>query len=186
MSPMDLLDRLPKHWRSTVLRVGFNFFPAFRGSGGRLIWVAPDLLAMEAELRFNWRTRNANGTLYGGSLFAVTDGPHPIMLLHALGPENVVVWDKAASIRFRRPAKLHLRVRFEVPQKLVEEIQHRLQTEEAIEHVFTIDLVGADQQIYATVERTVYIATRDYERRRRSSHEPAMARSLPEGRPPGS
>lgn len=182
MNPMTLLDRLPPRWRSTVLRIGFNLFPAFRGTGGRLLWVAPDLLSMEAELRFNWRTRNANGSLYGGSLFAVTDGPHPIMLLLALDPKKVVVWDKAASIRYRRPATQHLRARFEVPQTLLEEIQHRLRAEDAIEHIFTIDLIGADQQVYATVERTIYIATRDYERRRRNPHEPSMASAVPEGR----
>jgi len=175
MNPMALLDRLPPSWRPTVLRLGFNLFPPFRGTGGRLTWVAPDLLSMEASLPFNWRTRNANGTIYGGSLFSVTDGPHPVMLLLALDPKKVVVWDKAASIRYRRPATQHLRARFEVPQTLLQEIQHRLQADEAIEHVFTIDLTGADQQVYATVERTVYIATRDYERRRRSTNESAVA-----------
>lgn len=175
MSPTALLDRLPLRWRPTVLRIGFNLFPPFRGTGGRLVWVAPDLLSMEAELRYNWRTRNANGTIYGGSLFSVTDGPHPIMLLIALDPRRVVVWDKAASIRYRRPATQTLRARFEISPDLLREIQHRLQADEAIEHVFTIDLTGADQKVYATVERTVYIATRDYERRRRSTHESAVA-----------
>jgi hypothetical protein len=86
-----------------------------------------------------------------------------------------VVWDKAASIRYRRPATRALRAKFEIPQALLQEIQHRLQADEAIEHVFTIDLVDADQQVYATVDRTVYIATRDYERRRRSMHASAVA-----------
>ncbi|MEY2777717.1 MAG: hypothetical protein RLY30_1815 [Pseudomonadota bacterium] len=172
---MTFLSRLPPRWQALVLRVGFNLFPPFRGTGGRLTWVAPDLLSMEATLPFNWRTRNANGTIYGGSLFAVTDGPHPIMLLIALGPKRVVVWDKAASIRYRRPATRALRAKFEIPQALLQEIQHRLQADEAIEHVFTIDLVDADQQVYATVDRTVYIATRDYERRRRSMHASAVA-----------
>ena len=49
-----------------------------------------------------WRTKNIVGSLYGGSLFAITDGAHPMMLMAALG-EDYIVWDKSASIRYRKP-----------------------------------------------------------------------------------
>ena len=68
------------------------------------------------------------GSVYGGSLFAVTDGPHPIMLMAALGPESVVL-DKAASIRYRKPAYEDLTVQFHFSPQEILEIEHRLKHE---------------------------------------------------------
>lgn len=51
----------------------------------------------------SWRTRNYVGTIFGGSLYGALD-PIMIMLIKLLGPEYEV-WDKAASIRFRRPGR---------------------------------------------------------------------------------
>ncbi len=83
------------------MRLGFNLHPAYRTSGGRVEYVAPDLSHMRVRLRrCTRRTRNVFGTLFGGSLFAVTDGPLPTMLMAALGPD-VVVWDQEASIHFQ-------------------------------------------------------------------------------------
>ena len=96
------LAKVPPAWRARMVRMGFNLHPAFRGTGGRVEHVAPDLSHIRIRLPLSWRTRNVVGSIYGGSLFAVTDGLHPMMLMAALG-EDVIVWDKAASIRYRKP-----------------------------------------------------------------------------------
>ena len=142
------------HW-------GFNVFPAFRGTGGRLISVSPDFLTITARLRYNWRTKNIMGSVYGGSLFAVTDGPHPIMLMAALGPESVVL-DKAASIRYRKPAYEDLTVQFHFSPEEILEIEHRLQRENEFEYQVSMDLTGKDGSVFATVDRTLYVTTRRF------------------------
>ncbi len=155
------------HW-------GFNVFPAFRGTGGRLISVSPDFLTITARLRYNWRTKNIMGSVYGGSLFAVTDGPHPIMLMAALGPESVVL-DKAASIRYRKPAYEDLTVKFHFSPQEILEIEHRLKQEKEFEYVVRMDLTGKDGSVFATVERTLYVTTRQYMAEKRKAREDARA-----------
>lgn len=71
----------------------FNLFPAYRGTGGRLIYVAEDFCEVRVKLPVNWRTRNYVGTIYGGSVYASIDPIYMLMLIQILGPEYIV-WDK--------------------------------------------------------------------------------------------
>jgi len=96
------LAKLSPTWRARMVRMGFNLHPAFRGTGGRVEHVSKDLRHIRVRLPLNWKTKNIVGSLYGGSLFAITDGAHPMMLMAALG-DGYIVWDKAASIRYRKP-----------------------------------------------------------------------------------
>ena len=58
-------------------------------------------MEVRVKLPLNWRTRNYVGTIFGGSLYGAVDPVYMIMLMKVLG-RDYVVWDKAASIRFRR------------------------------------------------------------------------------------
>jgi acyl-coenzyme A thioesterase PaaI-like protein len=86
------------------MRWGFNFFPAFRGTGARVTYIADDNREVRVELPLNWRTRNYVGTIFGGSLYGAVDPHYMIMLIKILGPEYIV-WDKAATIRFKKPGR---------------------------------------------------------------------------------
>ena len=77
------LAKLPRPWGARLVRMGFNLHPAFRGTGGRVVHVARDLRHIRVQLPLNWKTKNIVGSLYGGSLFAITDGAHPMMLMAA-------------------------------------------------------------------------------------------------------
>jgi len=48
--------------------------------------------------------RNYVGTHFGGSLYSMVDPFYMLMLMNILGP-GYIVWDKAASIRFKKPGK---------------------------------------------------------------------------------
>ncbi|MFZ9116897.1 MAG: DUF4442 domain-containing protein [Burkholderiaceae bacterium] len=170
------LWKLSPRWRARLLHWGFNVFPAFRGTGGRLISVSPDFLTITARLRYNWRTKNIMGSVYGGSLFAVTDGPHPIMLMAALGPESVVL-DKAASIRYRKPAYEDLTVQFHFSPEEILEIEHRLQRENEFEYQVSMDLTGKDGSVFATVDRTLYVTTRRFMAEKRRARQASQTLS---------
>ncbi|MGA1383127.1 MAG: DUF4442 domain-containing protein [Burkholderiaceae bacterium] len=170
------LWKLSPRWRARLLHWGFNVFPAFRGTGGRLISVSPDFLTITARLRYNWRTKNIMGSVYGGSLFAVTDGPHPIMLMAALGPESVVL-DKAASIRYRKPAYEDLTVQFHFSPEEILEIEHRLQRENEFEYQVSMDLTGMDGSVFATVDRTLYVTTRRFMAEKRRARQASQTLS---------
>lgn len=91
--------------RTKISRWGFNFFPAYRGTGARITYIASDWREVRIKLPLNWRTRNYVGTIYGGSMYGAADPIYMLMLIKVLG-SDYVVWDKAASIRFKKPGPM--------------------------------------------------------------------------------
>ena len=95
---------MPESWITKLTRWGFNFFPAYRGTGARITYIASDWREVRIKVPLNWRTRNIVGTIFGGSMYGAIDPIYMVMLIKILGPEYIV-WDKAAAIRFKRPGK---------------------------------------------------------------------------------
>jgi acyl-coenzyme A thioesterase PaaI-like protein len=113
---------MPENFKSRRFRWFWNFFPAYRGTGGRVTYIADDFHEIRVKLPLSWRTRNYVGTIYGGSIYASIDPIYMLMLMHILGSEYIV-WDKAAKIRFKKPGKETLYVDFK-PRKAGENRNH--------------------------------------------------------------
>ena len=147
---------MSESFASRRLRWLFNLLPAYRGTGGRVTYIASDFREVRVKLPLSWRTRNYVGTIYGGSLYGAVDGVYMVMLIRILGPDYIV-WDRAATIRFRKPGRSTLFARFLVTDEEIATI-HRLALEApSIDRVYTIDLVDAEGTVHATVEKTIYI-----------------------------
>jgi len=159
------LARLSPAWRAHMVRLGFNLHPAFRGTGGRVVHVAQDLRHIRVALPLSWKTKNIVGSLYGGSLFAITDGAHPMMLMAALGP-GYIVWDKAASIRYRKPGYTTLFADFTLADEELAWIRRQLAGQPELERTYTVELKDRHGVVYTVVERTVYIADKHYYRQK--------------------
>jgi acyl-coenzyme A thioesterase PaaI-like protein len=138
------------------MRWMFNLFPAYRGSGARVKYIAADFREVRVELKLSWRTRNYVGTIFGGSLYASVDPMYMIMLMKLLGTDYVV-WDKAASIRFRKPGRTTLRATFRIDEAELEAIRTAAASGNPIDRVYDVDLVDADGVVHASVEKTIYV-----------------------------
>jgi acyl-coenzyme A thioesterase PaaI-like protein len=138
------------------MRWGFNLFPAFRGTGARITYISGDYREMRVELPLSWRTRNYVGTIFGGSLYGAVDPHYMIMLIKILGP-GYTVWDKAATIRFRKPGRGKLFAQFVISEEEVTEVRRLLETENSIDRVYNVDLTDSAGVVHASVAKTVYI-----------------------------
>ena len=147
---------MPESWASRRMRWGFNFFPAFRGTGARVTYISGDFREVRVKLPLSWRTRNYVGTIFGGSFYGAVDPHYMIMLIKILGP-GYVVWDKAATIRFKKPGRGTLYARFEISEEEIVTIRRLLETESSIHRVYNVDLTDAAGVVHASVEKTVYI-----------------------------
>ena len=166
------LARVPPAWRARMVRMGFNLHPAFRGTGGRVEHVAHDLSHIRIRLPLSWRTKNVVGSLYGGSLFAVTDGVHPMMLMAALG-DGFIVWDKAASIRYKKPGYSTLYADFLLDTGEVAKIKKSLLQNPELDRTYLVELKDEHGTVHTVVERTVYIADKNYYRQKPSEGDKA-------------
>jgi acyl-coenzyme A thioesterase PaaI-like protein len=146
--------------RSRVTRWGFNSFPAFRGTGGRITYIASDWRELRLQIPLSRRTRNYVGTIYGGSMYGAVDPIYMVMLIRILGPEYIV-WDKSASIRFKKPGRSTLYARFHVPEEETQAIREALQSARSVDRTYTIELVDSAGEVHATIEKVIYIRRKD-------------------------
>ena len=134
----------------------FNIWPPFRAAGIRVRDIAPDFRSATVELRMKLLNRNYVGTHFGGSLFSMTDPFFMIMMMKNLGPEYVV-WDKAGTVRFLKPARGTVTARFHLPEEAVAQAREVTAAGEKHEPRFRVDIVDAEGVVVADVEKTLYI-----------------------------
>lgn len=137
----------------------FYLFACYRGTGARLTFIAPDWSEVRLKIPLSWRTRNYVGTIFGGSLYSSVDPIYMIMLIRRLGPDYIV-WDKAASIQFKKPGRETLDARFLLPDKELAAIRSALETSRSLDRSYTIHLVDSSGAVCASVEKIIYIRRR--------------------------
>jgi acyl-coenzyme A thioesterase PaaI-like protein len=142
------------------LRRWFNLFPAYRRTGGRITYIASDLREVRVRLPLTWQTRNYVGTTFGGSMYGAVDPIHMVMLIKLLG-RDYVVWNRSATVRFKRPGRTTLHATFHISPAETEAIRAALRDARSVDRVYRVDLVDADGEVHAEVEHTLYIARKD-------------------------
>lgn len=145
--------------RTRITRWGFNWFPAYRGTGARVEYIADDWLEVRVRLPLNWRTRNYVGTIFGGSIYASIDPMYMIMLIKRLG-RGFEVWDKAATVRFRRPGRETLRATFRLTEEELETIRREVAAQGKIERTYTVELVDPAGVVCASCDKVISIRAR--------------------------
>ncbi|HZC06348.1 MAG TPA: DUF4442 domain-containing protein [Ktedonobacterales bacterium] len=147
---------MAESWPTRLTRWRFNWFPAYRGTGAWVTYIASDWREVRIKLPRNIQTYNYVGTIFGGSMYASVDPFYMIMLIRNLG-NAYVVWDKAATIRFRKPGRSTLYARFSLDESELEAIRDALRESRSIDRVYRVDLTDAQGVIHAEVDKVIYI-----------------------------
>ena len=93
-------------------------------------------------------------------MYGAIDPIYMIMLMKLLGPEYIV-WDKAATIQFKKPGQKTLYARFVIRKEELEDVHKRLSTEPSINRTYQVDLTDSDGEVYASFEKTLYMRRKD-------------------------
>jgi acyl-coenzyme A thioesterase PaaI-like protein len=131
-----------------------NIWPPLLGAGIRVRWRSARAVEVEMKLR-PWN-RNYVGTHYGGSLYSMTDPFYMLMLMENLG-RDYIVWDKAATIRFRKPGKGTVRAEFRLSDAQLDEIRDKLATQEKYEPTFLVEVKDEAGEVVAEVQKVLHI-----------------------------
>lgn len=148
---------MPENFATKLDRWKFNLFPAYRGSGARVVYISEDYREIRVKIPLSWRTRNYVGTIYGGSLYGGIDPIYMLMLIKTLGV-GYIVWDKAAKIRFKRPGKETLFADFLLTEDELDEIKSLLETQKSVDRIYHVELKDKNDKVYAIIEKTLYVA----------------------------
>jgi acyl-coenzyme A thioesterase PaaI-like protein len=150
---------MPESSRTRFLRWKVNLFPAYRGTGARVTYIAADFREVRIRLPLSWRTRNLVGTIFGGSLYGAADPIFMIMLMRLLGPDYIV-WDKVATIRFRKPGRTTLHATFIIDDSELDAIRSATAGGESVDRTYRVDLVDDQGVVHAAVEKVIYVKRR--------------------------
>lgn len=142
------------------MRVLLNIWPPFLGAGIRIMRLGPGWKEIDVEMKLRWWNRNYVGTHYGGSLYSMTDPFIMLMLIENLG-KDYLVWDKSASIRFKKPGRGTVSASFRLSEPQLREIKQALNSQEKIERVFTVEVKDESGNVIAEVEKLLHIRRRD-------------------------
>lgn len=133
-----------------------SFWPPFIGSRIRVKRISNDMREIDVTLKLTFWNSNYVGTLFGGSLFSMTDPFYMLMLLENLGREYIV-WDKSATIRFKKPGRGTVRCEFRLTEERLLEIKSELKEKSKIEPVFYAEIKDEAGDVVAEVEKILYI-----------------------------
>jgi len=139
-----------------VFRLGMNLWPPFRGAGIRVTRVSNDFREVDVTLKLGLFNRNYFGTQFGGSLYAMTDPFHALMILHNLGPD-FVVWDKAGAIRYVRPGRGPVHARFRLALAAIDAARRATASGSKHEPTYSVDVVDDAGEVVAVVDKTLHI-----------------------------
>jgi hypothetical protein len=82
------------------------------------------------------------------------------MLMENLGREYIV-WDKAATIRFKRPGRGCVRAEFRITRDQIEAIRTGADREAKVEPVFQVKVIDSKGMLVAEVDKTLYVKRKD-------------------------
>jgi hypothetical protein len=138
------------------MRWFLNLWPPYLGAGIRVRRLQRDWKAIDVEMKLRFWNSNYVGTHFGGSLYSMTDPFYMLMLIENLGGDYIV-WDKSATIRFRKPGKGKVRAEFRLADAQIDEIRDQLQTQAKVEPVFLVQVRDESGALIAEVEKVLHV-----------------------------
>lgn len=145
-----------------LFKYGFNLSPMYRRSTGRVQSVSQGLNEITVKIPISYKNKNYVGSIFGGSMFSAVD-PIPMIQLMTILENKFIVWDKAAEIRFKAPAREDLFAHFEFSSEEIESIIKHVNAAGEMELEKTTSLTNKSKsKHYCEVKKTIYIATKEH------------------------
>ncbi len=133
-----------------------NFYGPFLGAGVKLEKMTKDFRHARVSMKLTFYNKNYMGTQFGGSLYAMTDPWYMLMLIKNLGPEYIV-WDKAATVNFRKPGRETVVAEFNLTEEHLREIRATLAAQNKMDYVFKVEIKDKEGKLIAEVDKVLYI-----------------------------
>ena len=149
-------DQIGHKLRQLILRRFINLYPPFLGAGVKVRYLDDHLREIRVSMKLTPLNKNYMGTQFGGSLYAMTDPFFALIVMENLGSEYVV-WDKAASIRFKRPGRGEVSVDFKVSDEELRAIRLEADEKGRAYPTKTFRILAEDGSLVAEVDKTLSV-----------------------------
>lgn len=133
-----------------------NLYVPYLGAGVHVTHIAQDWREVRVEMKLRWYNRNAVGTHFGGSLYAMVDPHLMLMLLQLLG-KDYVVWDKSATIDFVSPGKGTVASTLKITEADLATIREKTANGEKYLHEFDVQVLDSAGKLVTQIQKVLYI-----------------------------
>jgi acyl-coenzyme A thioesterase PaaI-like protein len=123
-------------------------------------YISRDWREARVGLRLTWWTRNYVGTIFGGSIYASIDPIYMLLFIQVLGPQYIV-WDKAATIRFKKPGRGKLTAHFLITEEEIQAVKEAAARERSVDRVYVVEYKDQDGVVCAQIEKTLYFRRKE-------------------------
>ena len=142
--------------RQRFLEKAINFYGPFLGAGVRLEEMTKDYRYARVTMPLRFYNKNYMGTQFGGSLYSMVDPWYMLMLIKNLGREYIV-WDKGATIQFKKPGTGTVQAEFRLNQEIIEEIKLHVKENKKMDYIFKVEVKDQSGKLICEVDKVVYI-----------------------------
>lgn len=142
--------------KASTFKLFVNLWPPMFFARIKLVKMTDDFREARVRLSLSAWNRNAVGTHFGGSIFAMTDPFYMLMLMARLGKEYQV-WDKKADIDFIKPGKGKIYADFLITDQLLDDIAKHTDNGEKYLPELMVYVKDESGDVVAKVKRTLYI-----------------------------
>lgn len=139
-----------------LFRLLCDLYPPYLFTGVRVTRVARDYSFLRVEMPLRFYNRNAVGTHFGGSLYAMVDPWLMFLHMYRLGPK-FHVWDQAADITFLTPGRGRLHAEFVLPDGQVEALRQDAAAGLKVLPRYEVLVRAQDGNPIARVWKTLYV-----------------------------
>ncbi|NMP32694.1 DUF4442 domain-containing protein [Thalassotalea sp. M1531] len=142
--------------KAWLFKLLINIWPPLFFYRIKLKKISADFREASVEMKLSAWNRNGVGTIFGGSLFAMTD-PFYMMMLMARLRDEYIIWDKCADIDFIKPGKGKVTAEFIITDQLLNDIEENTASGEKFLPQVTTYIKDESGDVVAAVNRTLYI-----------------------------
>jgi acyl-coenzyme A thioesterase PaaI-like protein len=140
-----------------------SYYPPYLGAGIRLMSMSEDFMRAEVRMKMRWWNKNLVGTHFGGSLASMADPFYMLMLLQILG-RDYVVWDKACTIRFKKPGMGTVSCVFEFTEAQIADIKGQVDELGKQDFVLPLNITNEKGEVVCELEKTLYVRKKEAKR----------------------
>ena len=99
-------------------------------------------------------------------MYSAVDGIYMVQLINILGQEYVV-WDKSATIKFKRPGNKTLYAEFNISSEFIAQVKNEINEHREKDYCLQVQLRDNEGVVYAEIEKIIYIAAKEFYKEKR-------------------
>jgi acyl-coenzyme A thioesterase PaaI-like protein len=157
---------LSERWGRWLL----NLYPPFVFNRIHIVSIGKGFRSCTVRISRSPLTRNLNGSIFGGSIFAAADPFYAVMLWQIFGRKGIRVqtWLRSASIRYLKPASSRLTLEFALSDEQVETAAAELTRNGRFVCTYDIEARNVAGELCAAIKTEAYIRIPRKEQKSRS------------------